>query len=345
MSTQTISRSRIRLDGGTQPRTDINVAMVAEYAQSMRDCDEFPPVILYFDGIDYWLADGFHRYHAAGTNGLESIAAYVRPGTQRDAVLCSVGANAAHGARRTNADKRKAVMTLLSDAEWSQWSDREIARRCAVGYDLVARLRPESLPDSDSEPKRTTYTTKHGTVATMNTENIGSTSRSELVRDADVEIERRLRAGEKVRDIATAMKTSPRRVTAVRVAAGIDFFDKSREAVQRRQQQIREMAADGYSVPQIAEATGLTPAAVSSLAKKLGVDMTAAKVSGKGHRHDSNRIIEHIVMDAENLTADTGLITFSALDRARLSAWIDSLVQSRRSLDALIKVLKETANG
>jgi len=44
-------------------------------------------------------------------------------GTQRDAILHSVGANATHGLRRSNQDKRKAVVTLLEDNEWCQWSD------------------------------------------------------------------------------------------------------------------------------------------------------------------------------------------------------------------------------
>jgi hypothetical protein len=39
----------------------------------------------------------------------------------------SVSANAPHGLRRTNADKRRAVVRLLEDTEWSQWADREIA--------------------------------------------------------------------------------------------------------------------------------------------------------------------------------------------------------------------------
>ena len=97
----------------------------------------------------------------------------MRTGTLRDAVLFSVGANAAHGLRRTNADKRRAVETLLADAEWSAWSDREIARRCCVHHDMVAVAR-KSLADSASEkPAERTYTTKHGTPATMNTANIG----------------------------------------------------------------------------------------------------------------------------------------------------------------------------
>jgi hypothetical protein len=38
---------------------------------------------------------------------------------------------------------RLAVRVLLEDAEWVQWSDREIARRCAVGADMVGDLRRE----------------------------------------------------------------------------------------------------------------------------------------------------------------------------------------------------------
>jgi hypothetical protein len=101
----------------------------------------FPPVMLFTDGQDYWLGDGFHRVLAARKAGLSEIAAEVRQGTQRDAVLFAISANAEHGLRRTSADKRKAVALLLGDAEWSQWSDREIARRCQVGNAFVSRMR------------------------------------------------------------------------------------------------------------------------------------------------------------------------------------------------------------
>lgn len=57
-------------------------------------------------------------------------------------------------------------MTLLNDAEWVRWSDREISRQCAVGAPLVGRLRSELTVTNYSER---TFTTKHGTVATMNT--------------------------------------------------------------------------------------------------------------------------------------------------------------------------------
>jgi hypothetical protein len=80
------------------------------------------------------------------------------------------GANESHGLRRTNEDKRRAVVTLLNDEEWSGWSNREIARKCGVSDPFVMQIR-SSLLTVSSEPR--TFTTKHGTVATMNTANIG----------------------------------------------------------------------------------------------------------------------------------------------------------------------------
>jgi hypothetical protein len=58
-------------------------------------------------------------------------------------------ANAARGVARTNDDTRRAVMKMLTaelvklDDHGALWSDREIARRCKVGYTLVAKLRDE----------------------------------------------------------------------------------------------------------------------------------------------------------------------------------------------------------
>ncbi|GAC1572978.1 MAG: hypothetical protein NVS3B5_02200 [Sphingomicrobium sp.] len=163
----------IRADTSAQPRASILTDKVAEYVERMSAGDEFPPIVVFFDGEVNWIADGFHRYHAAVGMGLTSFPCDVREGGLRDAVLFSCGANAAHGVPRTNEDKRRAVLKLLQDAEWSHWSDREIAKRAAVSHEFVRRLRP--VPDVtvnvDSEPR--TFTTKHGTVAKMNTAAIG----------------------------------------------------------------------------------------------------------------------------------------------------------------------------
>lgn len=194
-----IALSKIRIDGGTQARVELNQETVAEYAEAYRSGAAMPPVVLFYDGTTYWLADGFHRYFGAKQAGLAEIWEEITPGTKRDAVLFSLAANARHGLRRTNADKRKAVSVLLNDPEWSAWSDNDIAKRCSVSNHLVADVKKSLTWNSPSEkpadvtsfsrseesprpslatvasekPVERTYTTKHGTPATMNTANIG----------------------------------------------------------------------------------------------------------------------------------------------------------------------------
>ena len=174
-SVSSLFLSQIRRDGGTQPRASINHETVRDYAEDMKNGDKFPPVIVFYDGEIYWLADGFHRIEAALGARKKKIAVTVKQGTRRDAVLYSVGANAKHGLRRSNLDKRRAVMTLLEDEEWNKWSNREIARKCGVSEFLVRQLR-DSHCDKNAV---TTYTTKHGTTAQMNTANIGKGKSSE----------------------------------------------------------------------------------------------------------------------------------------------------------------------
>lgn len=139
---------RIRTDGGTQMRAALDDDTIDEYVAVMLAAgsyDPFPPVVCYYDGSTYWLADGFHRVAAARKVWIfdKKIPVLVHPGDRRDAILRAAGANAAHGLRRTNADKRRAVETLLRDEQWTRWSDQEIARRCAVDPKTVGNIRRE----------------------------------------------------------------------------------------------------------------------------------------------------------------------------------------------------------
>jgi hypothetical protein len=131
----------IRIDGGTQSRVELNQETVAEYCEAYKAGANMPPVIVFYDGTDRWLADGFHRYFGAKAAGLTQIYENITPGTLRDAVLYSLRANATHGLKRSNADKRKAVETMLKDGEWAAWSDRKIAEVCGVGNQLVGDVR------------------------------------------------------------------------------------------------------------------------------------------------------------------------------------------------------------
>lgn len=112
-----------------------------------------PPVDVFHDGAEYWLADGWHRLDAHERAGRVTIAANVHQGGRRDALLYAVGANARHGLRRTNADKRRSVSLMLSDSEWALWSDRAIADRCGVHHSMVGAVRRDQLADSASSPR------------------------------------------------------------------------------------------------------------------------------------------------------------------------------------------------
>lgn len=146
--------SSIRRDGGTQSRVTLQPLTAQEYAEVI---DKLPPVVVYydFDPItmpegNYWLADGFHRAKAHDLAGRTEIECEVRKGTQRDAILYSLSANENHGLRRNNADKRRAVETILRDKEWSREfkSDRAIAEACSVSHTFVQNIRKEAAGEA-----------------------------------------------------------------------------------------------------------------------------------------------------------------------------------------------------
>ena len=140
---QLIALSRIK-DGGAQMRVEkIRIETVHDYAEDMLKGDIFPPIVVFFDGTDYWLGEGYHRVEAARKIERESFDAEIRQGTQRDAILYGISANATHGLRRTQADKRHAVERLLTDPEWARWSNRKIAEAAKVDHKPVAKIRRE----------------------------------------------------------------------------------------------------------------------------------------------------------------------------------------------------------
>lgn len=144
-------------DTDLHPRVKLNENAIDDYAQAMKAGIDLPPIIVFQEGGQYHLADGWHRLEAARRIGRSQVMAEVRKGDRRDALLYAVGANAAHGLRRTGADKRKAVQLLLDDPEWQQWSVEAIAKTCNVSWGLVDMVRSVYLlksEDSERQVKR-----------------------------------------------------------------------------------------------------------------------------------------------------------------------------------------------
>jgi N6-adenosine-specific RNA methylase IME4 len=167
---------KIRTDGGTQPREQLDGVTVSEYADAMRRGAEFPPVKVMYDGENYWLYDGFHRVQAARQIGREHIDADVDQGTKEDAQWASLGANKRHGLRRSQADKRRAIKRALKG--WGQKkSNNQIAQHIGCSDATVLKYRRELESSSQIEKMDKREVTRNGTTYTQNTSNIGGASR------------------------------------------------------------------------------------------------------------------------------------------------------------------------
>jgi len=131
----------IRIDGGTQARLELNQEVVTAYAEIMKEEDNFPPMTAFYDGSEYWLADGFHRFFARKSNGELEAEFDVKQGTQRDAMLFSFGSCRDRGLQLSSKDIRQIVTRILKDEEWRQWSDSQIAKHIGVSKVTVGRVR------------------------------------------------------------------------------------------------------------------------------------------------------------------------------------------------------------
>lgn len=143
-----------RIKEGSQARASINESTIQEYADHLTNGGSFPPVIVFFDSKDYWIADGWHRLIAHQRIGCLEILEEVHVGGQREALRYALGANNAHGLPRTNADKRNAVSIALSDAEWSKLPVREIAKICSVSHNLVSEMKQGLSPDDKTKKNK-----------------------------------------------------------------------------------------------------------------------------------------------------------------------------------------------
>ncbi len=130
-----------------------NADLVAEFVEDINGGDEFPAVTVFRDGDSrLWLADGFHTVEAHRQVGKESVCAVVKSGGFLQALEFAAGANRKNGARRTAADKRKAIRALLENG-WATASSRSIASivKCCskTVEDERSQLRNSTVDDTE----------------------------------------------------------------------------------------------------------------------------------------------------------------------------------------------------
>lgn len=162
--------SVIRIDGDTQARMAVNEDVVRQYSERMVEGEKFPAIIIFHDGADYWLADGYHRYFAAKKLDKQDIEAEVQTGTVSDAMLYAFGANSKRGLSMSDGDNRNVIRRMLRHEEWGKWSNNAIGKHVGVSSMTVGRVKLAMQEDKDTKK---TYLNKQGNKGTMDTRNIG----------------------------------------------------------------------------------------------------------------------------------------------------------------------------
>ncbi len=152
--TEQLKINQINRNGGTQVRSRFDEPTIQRYKEIWEARETLPPVVVFFDGTEYWLADGFHRVQALEIanipipTAIKSIPVSILTGTQRDAIRYALSANAEHGLPRSPEDMRRAVCRMLDDQEWSKLTNVQIAKDCAVSEALVRKIKKEREPKS-----------------------------------------------------------------------------------------------------------------------------------------------------------------------------------------------------
>ena len=129
-------------DRGTQMRLTISEEVVEDYRGDV--LDSLPPITVFQVGDEYILGDGFHRLEAFKRSGRDTIPCEIIVGLLGEALEYACCANGAHGLRRTDDDKRKAVETFFTIPGNDALSNSEVARRLHVSVPFVQKVRDGS---------------------------------------------------------------------------------------------------------------------------------------------------------------------------------------------------------
>ena len=137
MNIEKLGVKKIITDAGTQSRVNIDGPTVSTYAERLSNGEVMPPLDVFFDGKQYFLAGGFHRYDAYVENNAKTVPCRVRNGDLEAAKKFSLGQNHSHGLPRSNADKKRCV-TMARELYGADKSQVFLSELCGVSRNFVA---------------------------------------------------------------------------------------------------------------------------------------------------------------------------------------------------------------
>lgn len=148
-----LALDNIEATAATQVRIRIDKKIVDQYTEDLQNGAQMPPLDVFREENSERniLADGFHRHRGAVNASWGDIGCIVHPGGMREALMFALGANAEHGFRRSNADKRHAVEMALKDPVMSKLTNKEIADICRVTGRTVRRIVNDQLSEDEND--------------------------------------------------------------------------------------------------------------------------------------------------------------------------------------------------
>lgn len=152
MATRKLTVKDIYVDPEIMPRAEINRELVEEFKEIMRRLPMPAIDVMVIEG-KYWLWDGLTRLTAAKELNLPDILADVLPkGNKPQLTWLAAGANAKHGQRLSNPDKRRAVELALSTPEGQKATAEAVADHVGVSAALVHKVK-QSIAARTRNPK------------------------------------------------------------------------------------------------------------------------------------------------------------------------------------------------
>ena len=228
--------SQITIDHKLMMRVGVDQEIVDEYAQKMLDGDKFPPVIIFNDGDNNYLVEGFKRYYANKKNGFEIIDADVRMGTYDDAFdYAFVKANRGHGERYKTKDKRLQLKMAFEVPRYASKSDRELSRILDVSHTFVSKARKEE----GKQPDRLEIT-RNG--KKINVENKKKESDNEPKQESPYP-EYKLTEDDKIQEISNEMQNIVEENEKLKLRVAVAAMEATPEEKQAAQSQFDEMEA------------------------------------------------------------------------------------------------------
>jgi len=153
METKRLKLSDVRIDGGTQLRCQMYPDWVSTIVENMKNDANYPALSAVYDGENYWLWDGFHRYYALKQLGVKEFEVDFTLGTLDDARELALEANDKHGKPPTREDK---IYRVQECRKWEKYKDatfNAIAKACNVSASFVGAILDPKIAEKQKENK------------------------------------------------------------------------------------------------------------------------------------------------------------------------------------------------